>query len=181
MPDWVALLRGINVGTAKRVPMATLRQVFADAGHAEVATLLNSGNVVFEAAGDPDPSVLRRGILAATGVDCELMVVSGSAFRAVAEANPLRADDRPGNRLAVSFPAALLDATIERPLADDLAPEELVVTEAAIYQWLPDGVLASKVPPAWWRMLGVAVTTRNDATVAKIVALLEKRAMRPGA
>ena len=56
------------------------------------------------------------------------------------------------------------------------APEELVVTASAVYQWLPDGVLATKVPPAWWRSLGVAVTARNDATVEKIVALLDRRA-----
>jgi uncharacterized protein (DUF1697 family) len=178
MPDWVALLRGINVGTAKRVPMAALRQVFVDAGHAEVATLLNSGNVVFRAAGDPDPEVLRRGVREATGVDCELMVVSAEAFRAVAEANPLRAEGRPGNRIAVSFPAGVIDVSVGRPAASELMPEELVVTASAVYQWLPDGVLATKVPPAWWRSLGVAVTARNDATVEKIVALLDGRASR---
>jgi len=43
----IALLRGINVGTAKRVPMADLRDLFTGLGYTNIATLLNSGNVVF--------------------------------------------------------------------------------------------------------------------------------------
>src|SRR5262249_38451385 len=43
----VALLRGINVGTAKRVSMERLREVFERLGYSDVRTLLNSGNVVF--------------------------------------------------------------------------------------------------------------------------------------
>ncbi|HSB56165.1 MAG TPA: DUF1697 domain-containing protein, partial [Gemmatimonadales bacterium] len=45
----VALLRGINVGRAKRIAMADLRTVFERLGYGEVRTLLNSGNVVFTA------------------------------------------------------------------------------------------------------------------------------------
>ena len=43
----VALLRGINVGTAKRVAMADLRALVEGLGYGDVSTLLNSGNVVF--------------------------------------------------------------------------------------------------------------------------------------
>jgi uncharacterized protein (DUF1697 family) len=55
----VALLRGINVGKAKRVAMADLRALLEELGYADVRTLLNSGNVVFTAPraakGDPGP------------------------------------------------------------------------------------------------------------------------------
>ena len=43
----VALLRGINVGRAKRVAMADLRSLVERLGYTDVRTLLNSGNVVF--------------------------------------------------------------------------------------------------------------------------------------
>jgi len=49
MKRHIALLRGINVGKAKRTAMADVRALFADLGVTEVATLLNSGNVVFTA------------------------------------------------------------------------------------------------------------------------------------
>ena len=50
MPTHIALLRGINVGRAKRIAMADLRVVVAELGHTNVRTLLNSGNVVFDSA-----------------------------------------------------------------------------------------------------------------------------------
>ncbi len=45
----VALIRGINVGHAKRVAMADLRALVEALGYGEARTLLNSGNVVFSA------------------------------------------------------------------------------------------------------------------------------------
>ena len=54
MSRCIALLRGINVGRAKRIAMADLRELVAGFGHANVRTVLNSGNVLFDAArGDP--------------------------------------------------------------------------------------------------------------------------------
>lgn len=51
MPKFVALLRGINVGTAKRIPMAELGALLMGLANSQVATLLNSGNAVFQASG----------------------------------------------------------------------------------------------------------------------------------
>ena len=42
----VALLRGINVGRAKRIAMADLRALVEGLGFGEVRTLLNSGNAI---------------------------------------------------------------------------------------------------------------------------------------
>jgi len=47
MNKYVALLRGINVGGNKKVPMADLKKLLASLGFEDVKTLLNSGNVVF--------------------------------------------------------------------------------------------------------------------------------------
>jgi hypothetical protein len=45
----------------------------------------------------------------------------------------------------------------------------MVVAERAIYQWCPDGSLATKVPPAWWKRLDQVVTTRNVRTVERLI------------
>src|SRR4029453_8567157 len=47
MTAWVALLRGINVGGNRKVPMARLRELCADAGLSDVRTYIASGNLVF--------------------------------------------------------------------------------------------------------------------------------------
>lgn len=56
---YVALLRGINVGGNRKVPMADLKSVFVDLGYADVITYINSGNVVFESEGAPDLQKLQ--------------------------------------------------------------------------------------------------------------------------
>ncbi len=56
MPKFVALLRGINVGKAKRVSMENLRALLAGLGFTDVSTLLNSGNAVFQATGGASAS-----------------------------------------------------------------------------------------------------------------------------
>ena len=45
----VALLRGVNVGGANKLPMSDLKAIFEDAGCVHAATIIQSGNVVFEA------------------------------------------------------------------------------------------------------------------------------------
>lgn len=44
---YVALLRGVNVGTSKRVDMKTLKKLFESIGYTEVLTYINSGNIQF--------------------------------------------------------------------------------------------------------------------------------------
>jgi uncharacterized protein (DUF1697 family) len=45
---YIALLRGINVGTSRRVEMKKLKAVFESLKYTNVSTYINSGNVVFE-------------------------------------------------------------------------------------------------------------------------------------
>ena len=174
MVRYVALLRGINVGTAKRIAMSDLRESFASLGYTGVRTVLQSGNVVFDSATPVDASRLEEHIERSTGVRAGVVVVDADRFRAIAAANPLLeiADDPA--RLLVTFLETVPDpAGLELPGDEELAPERLVFGEHAVYQWLPDGVLASKLPPRFAAALGPRVTARNWRTVQKILPLLE--------
>lgn len=53
--SYVALVRGINVGRAKRVAMADLRALVERLGYRDVRTVLNSGNVIFGAPRGTEP------------------------------------------------------------------------------------------------------------------------------
>ncbi len=53
MNEYVALLRGVNVGGINQISMADLRHAFEAEGYGTVRTYLNSGNVLFEADGKP--------------------------------------------------------------------------------------------------------------------------------
>ena len=53
MTTHIALIRGINVGTAKRVAMGDLREMLSGLGYSDVRTLLNSGNAVLRSEDSP--------------------------------------------------------------------------------------------------------------------------------
>ena len=87
MPRFVALLRGVNVGKGKRVPMAGLRALVEELGGGDVATVLNSGNIVFTHPGRSaakQARALAEGIEARFGVATPVIVKSAAEFAAIA-------------------------------------------------------------------------------------------------
>jgi uncharacterized protein (DUF1697 family) len=60
MCKFIALLRAINVGGGRTVKMQSLRQVFESLGFFRVATLIASGNVVFETTTKRTKSLERK-------------------------------------------------------------------------------------------------------------------------
>lgn len=183
----VALLRGVNVGRAKRVAMADLRRLFEALGFERVRTLLNSGNVVFEAgAKGPLAPRIERALADELGLSARVTVLPAAELARILGANPLRAVAKDPARLLVTVLARPADARRLAPLArQDWAPEALAVGPRAAYLWCPGGVSASRVWKAVERALADGATSRNAATMAKLLALAQagglSAARRPGA
>lgn len=173
----VALLRGINVGRAKRVAMADLRALIEELGYSDVRTLLNSGNVVFTAPGvKPGDAAARieEALPRRTGVSSRITVLTAEELAAAVRENPLLDVAGDPTRLLVSVLNSTADRRRLEPLQQqDWAPEVLALGTRVAYIWCPDGLLASKLPEAVGKALGDAVTTRNWATLTKLHALAE--------
>ena len=171
----VAFLRGINVGRAKRVAMADLRKLLGDLGFAQVRTVLNSGNVVYD-GGTVTPaeaaSRIEEALVLKLGVAARVTVLSASQFAELFEQNSLApaADASRLLTLVLNNPADVqrLAPLLQQPWQ----PEALALGRWAAYAWCPDGVLASKVVAALGVLLGDGVTSRNWATMQKLHALL---------
>ena len=174
---YVALLRGINVGRAKRVAMADLRAIVAGLGFSGVCTLLNSGNVVFSASGIDTAEAARRieeALAARLGVAARVTALSAAELAEAIDGNPLRDIGTDASRLLVAFLADPADRRLLRPLTgQDWSPEALAVGRRVAYLWCPQGVVASPLAQAVGRALGDAVTTRNWATALKLKALAD--------
>jgi uncharacterized protein (DUF1697 family) len=174
----VALFRGINVGKAKRIAMAELKRLFEDLGFTEVQTLLNSGNVVFE-AGRSAPAANAKRIAAAlgrhAGFTANTLVLDGATLRAAVDGNPFvdRIDDP--SRMLVGFYLDA-DATPFESLRQESREANFAVGAHACYLWCPDGILESPVGDI---LAGAGfrdrVTTRNWATTLKLLALTDAR------
>ena len=171
----VALLRGINVGRAKRVAMADLRKLLGDLGFTQVRTVLNSGNVVYD-GGKVAPADaaarIEEALVLKLGVAARVTVLSASQFAELIEQNTLApaADAARLLTLVLNNPADVQRLT--PLLQQSWQPEALALGRWAAYAWCPDGVLASKVVAALGVLLGDGVTSRNWATMQKLYVLL---------
>jgi uncharacterized protein (DUF1697 family) len=172
---WIALLRGINVGTAKRIAMADLRATVQSLGYQDVATLLNSGNVVFrqpKGAKAPPAPAIEQAVAKRLGVSATVIAMPVTALDAILRTNPLAKPSRDPSRLLV---AAVRDGAVLGRLAalakQDWGREELACGPAAGYLWCPDGISAGALFMALNKTLGDGVTMRNWATMSKLQAM----------
>jgi uncharacterized protein (DUF1697 family) len=176
MARQIALLRGVNVGGSRRVPMAELRELLTGLGHEDVATYLQSGNVVLTS--DLAPERLEReletAIVEGMGVDPLVVVRTRDELADVVDGNPLGEVAEP-KRFQVSFLSAAPDPEVVRALeAADVAPERVAVRGREIYAWHPDGVQSSPLAKLLTdRKLGVTATARNWNTVTKLLELAD--------
>jgi len=175
-PTWIALLRGVNVGRAKRVAMADLRALLENLRCSDVRTLLNSGNAVFSAPVGATAATLASAIEAALdkklGVGARVFVLAAGTLAALLAAHPLRAlaDDDAKLLLAILAPGVDRQA-LEALAARDWAPDGLAVGPHAAYLWCASGVLDSPLSQAFAKAVGNRATTRNWATMNKLARL----------
>lgn len=179
MPAFVALLRGVNVGKGKRVPMAELRALLAGLGYDDVVTLLNSGNAVFRARGGTPArhaTAVAAAITDRLAIAVPVIVKSASELAAIVAACPIAPEAAEHARLLVAFvqeAKALPSLAAIAPLV--VPPERFAIGAAAAYLFCANGILASKAGAALLGRAGRAATTRNWATVLKLHAIATRR------
>lgn len=172
---YIALLRGINVGRAKRVAMADLRKLIGELGFRDVRSLLNSGNVVFRGA------VLKPAVAAAAieealvlklGVAARVTVLASDELNAIVAANPLLPVATDLARLLVFILANPADRKLIVALdRQDWGLEALAIGKRAAYVWCPAGLIDSRAASALGKALGDATTSRNWNTMCKLQTL----------
>lgn len=168
---WVALVRGINVGRAKRIAMPELRTMLTSLGYVDVRTHGQSGNAIFT-SGQRKAEVLEReissGIRASFAMDASVLVRSAAEFVSAVEANPFAAPGVPSSELHFCFldaqPAAAKTRGVD---PDSYKPDEFAFGKRVVYVRLPNGIMGSTLPD-WERTLGVRATQRNWNTTTKL-------------
>ncbi|MER6031291.1 DUF1697 domain-containing protein [Streptomyces sp. NPDC001851] len=178
MTTYAALLRGINVGGSKKVPMADLRALLSGLGHTGVRTHLQSGQAVFTAGhGDEDAlaAELSRAIEERFGFPVDVLVRDHAYLKAVAEACPFPAADLEPRQLHVTYFSA--PVTPDRYADIDAAaylPEEFRLGDRCLYLYAPEGLGRSRLAEALSRprlTKDLIATSRNWNTVLKLVEL----------
>ncbi|MFL6145191.1 MAG: DUF1697 domain-containing protein [Labedaea sp.] len=166
---YVALLRGINVGGHNRVPMAGLRTTCESVGCSDVATYIQSGNVVLTSRLGPNKlrATLEAAIAEQLGVSPVVVIRTHDQLAAVVEGNPF--PDADPAHLHVAF---LTDAPDTGQVAElSNPPEEAVARGADVYFHLPNGMGRATVPVLFGRRIKIPATVRNWRTVHTLVTM----------
>jgi uncharacterized protein (DUF1697 family) len=180
MQTYIALIRGINVGSNRRLPMKALEQLLCEHGCLDVRTYIQSGNAVFRCASS-DAAALASRLAAAVGrthgFEPRVLLLTRSALARAAAGNPFPEADANPQRVHLFFLA-------ERPKKADLPSldalktktERFLLKDKVFYLHTPDGFGISRLAERAERLLGVDATARNWRTVT---ALLEMSGSLP--
>jgi uncharacterized protein (DUF1697 family) len=187
MPTHIALLRGINVGGRNRVAMADLREVVLGLGHTEVATYIQSGNVVFtseEADTARIAAALERAIAKHLGVRPRSRFSPARSWPRWSRTTPSPTSPTPGGSTRSSGTAPLgpdelaAVAAAQQRARDEGSDDEARVVGTTLFLHTPGGLGRSELAAQLTRLGGsrtaeAAGTARNWATVNKLLALCD--------
>jgi uncharacterized protein (DUF1697 family) len=177
-PRHVALLRGINVGGKNMLPMRELAGMFAAAGCEEVATYIQSGNVVFCAedklAKGLDGQIAQQ-VEERFGIKVPVVLRTAVELDAVIRGNPFLKAGAAEETLHVAFLADLPGMSLVSGLdAGRSTPDEFVVVGREIYMKLVNGVSGTKLSNAYFdSKLKTVSTIRNWRTVLKLAEMMK--------
>ena len=165
MDTYVAMLRSVNVGGRNRLSMVDLRDLIASLGFGEVATYVQSGNVVFNGhgtAGDIARVIAER-LATDLGVVVPVIVRSKLDLERTIDSNPLvNLEDDP-KKLHVTFLADPPDvgrvASLDG-LAGTFGDDQARVVGPDVFLHCPGGYGRTTLNNTYLeRKLGVTATT----------------------
>jgi len=179
MPAFVALLRAVNLGPHNKISMADLKALAEGSGLLGVKTVVQSGNLVFEAKAKT-PAALEKLLEAALaeelGLKTPVVVRSAAEWRAALDENPFPKEAKSDPSHLLLMP---LKTKVEKSAVAELAKvipgrEQVKLGGQQLYLVYPDGIGESKLTAALIeKKLGASGTARNWNTAQKIAALLE--------
>lgn len=175
MNQWIAFIRGINVGGRHILPMKELQLLLVATGCEDVRTYIQSGNVVFRHR-EKRPAVLQETISSAISAkfafDPAILLLTVEQLHAACRGNPFPAGEGDPKTLHLYFLAAKPDQENSHAM-DELktATEAYRLIDRVLYLHAPDGIGRSKLAGKVERCLGVPVTARNWRTVQKVLQL----------
>ena len=177
MTRMVALLRAVNVG-GRNLPMADFRAQVARLGWENVATYIQSGNLVFDAGCSPAKAeaALEALIRKHYGYEAPAIVRTRAQWAHYPERNPFPevARETPGYLLMLLSKEAPKADAATAIQARATAGERVAQTGDALWIHFPEGSGTSKLTPALLdKAIGSTATSRNYRTICTLLDMLE--------
>ena len=179
MTAYISMLRGINVSGQKQVRMDDLRRAYSALGLTDVASYVQSGNVVFtslDSSADFLAARIEAQIETTFGYRVPVFIRRVEDFRRILDSNPfLTARVEGSARLYVTFlyrqPTQAEWGSLKPPANTQ---DEFAFGEQEVYLFCPGGYGTTKLNNTFFeKKMGIPTTTRNWNTVNALYALAE--------
>ncbi|WP_445731659.1 DUF1697 domain-containing protein [Mariniflexile sp.] len=173
MQTSIALLRGINVGGHKKVPMAELRDLLANAGFQNVQTYIQSGNIVFQSSKKASELEIKIQNLISShfGFEVSVIVKTNKELQTIFDGCPFSKEKKEKSYfiLLSNIPESHLVAEVDLLTYDN---EEIIIKNDGLYFYCSTGYGKTKFNMnSYERKLKVSGTARNYNTMVKLLSL----------
>lgn len=138
MTDYIALLRGINVGGNKKIQMARLKECLSEAGLKDVKTYINSGNVIFRSGARSEGTLEKKiadVIQDEWGFEVAVVVRTCDNVEALLKNDPFaKQTEAKDLKVYLTFFSKKIAAAAKRELTKDkIAHEQVAVIDREIF------------------------------------------------
>ncbi|WP_299520214.1 DUF1697 domain-containing protein [Winogradskyella sp.] len=174
MTTYIALLRGINVGGHKKVPMAELRKLLSKSDLANVKTYIQSGNVIFQSILD-DSKILeekiRNSILDYFGFEISVLVRTRNQLLKLFEDCPFSNEKKENSYFAILSDIPDKDL-VKKAYEKTYENEEYAILNDGLYFYCTNGYGNAKFSLNYFeKKLKVNATSRNYKTMVKLLTM----------
>ena len=174
---YVAFLRGINVGGKNKIKMETLREILSAQGFENVATYINSGNIIFETARNDDVEIavnIETAIEKEFGSKIKTIVRTVDEIKNIVADNPFGQFENDKDVHVFFLDEPMPEEKRELLLSNNSAVETYVVRDREIFCHLKISVLDSLMGKDYIaKKLKISSTARNWRTVNKVSELMQ--------
>lgn len=181
MKTYIALLRGINVGGHRKVPMADLRILLAKSGLEDVKTYIQSGNVVFKSTSSSKALEvqIKKEVLNHFGFDISVLVRTKEALTKIFDKCPFNKEIIPKSYFALLSEMPSTEH-VDEAIKKTYENEEYYIIEDCIYFYCEAGYGKAKFNLNYFeKKLKVNATARNYKTMLKLMAMAEETEAKP--
>ena len=174
MQTYIALLRGINVGGHKKVPMAQLKELLSTADLQNVKTYIQSGNVIFQSinkSSEELEQIIQNSILKEFGFEVPVLVRTRAELSTIFNNCPF-SDDKKSESYFVILSDVPVDDLVKEASQKTYLDDDYVIFNDCIYLFCAKGYGRAKFNLSYFeKKLNVNATARNYKTMVKLLSL----------
>lgn len=178
MKTYIVLLKGINVGGHRKVPMAELRVLLSKYGFENIRTYIQSGNVILKSLEKKIhviEEIIRKAILDHFGFDVSVLVKTRSDLKRIFDSCPFSEEEKKASyfMLLHDIPKDELVKVASDKTYDG---EEYRIIINSIYYYSAKGFGQAKFNASFFeRKLKTFATARNYNTMVKLLSLSSEK------